>query len=156
MRALLQRVTQASVVVEGSVIGEIGAGLLILLGVAKADTAADAAFLVDKALNLRIFPDADGKMNRSLVDTKGSLLVVSQFTLYGDCRKGRRPGFDAAAPAEQARALYESFVEIARRSGLRVETGVFQAHMEVALVNDGPVTLMLETRTLETNEGKLP
>ena len=151
MRALLQRVTQASVVVEGAVVGEIGAGLLILLGVAKPDTNADAAFLVDKVLNLRIFPDAEGKMNRSLLDTQGSLLVVSQFTLYGDCRKGRRPGFDAAAPAEQARALYESFVEIARRSGLRVETGVFQAHMEVALVNDGPVTLMLET-----NEGKLP
>ena len=145
MRALLQRVTQASVVVEGSVVGEIGAGLLILLGVAKLDTAADAAFLADKVLNLRIFPDADGKMNHSLLDTGGNLLVVSQFTLYGDCRKGRRPGFDTAAPAEQARALYESFVEIARRSGLRVETGVFQAHMEVALINDGPVTLMLET-----------
>lgn len=151
MRALLQRVTQASVVVEGAVVGEIGAGLLILLGVAKPDTPANAAFLVDKIVNLRIFQDADGKMNRSLLDIQGSLLVVSQFTLYGDCRKGRRPGFDAAAPAEQARTLYESFVEIARRSGLRVETGVFQAHMEVALVNDGPVTLMLET-----NEGKLP
>jgi len=151
MRALLQRVTQASVVVEGSVVGKIGAGLLILLGVSKPDTTVDAGFLVDKVVNLRIFPDAGGKMNRSLLDTGGSLLVVSQFTLYGDCRKGRRPGFDAAAPAEQARALYESFVEIARRSGLRVETGVFQAHMEVALVNDGPVTLMLET-----NEGKLP
>jgi D-tyrosyl-tRNA(Tyr) deacylase len=150
MRALLQRVTKASVVVEGAVVGEIGTGLLILLGVAKPDTAADATFLADKVLNLRIFPDADGKMNRSLLDTGGSLLVVSQFTLYGDCRKGRRPGFDAAAPAEQARALYESFVEIARRSGLRVETGVFQAHMEVALVNDGPVTLMLGT-----NEGTL-
>ena len=150
MRALLQRVTQASVVVEGSVVGEIGAGLLILLGVAKPDTAADAALLADKVLNLRVFADAEGKMNRSLLDTQGSLLVVSQFTLYGDCRKGRRPGFDAAAPADQARALYESFVEIARRSGLRVETGVFQAHMEVALVNDGPVTLMLET-----NEGTL-
>jgi D-aminoacyl-tRNA deacylase len=151
MRALLQRVTRASVVVEGAVVGEIGTGLLILLGVAKPDTVADAEFLVEKILKLRIFPDADGKMNRSLLDTQGSLLVVSQFTLYGDCRKGRRPGFDAAAPAEQARALYESFVEIARRSGLRVETGVFQAHMEVALVNDGPVTLMLET-----GEGKLP
>lgn len=150
MRALLQRVIRANVVVEGSVVGEIGAGLLILLGVAKPDTTTDAAVLADKVLNLRIFPDADGKMNRSLFDTGGSLLVVSQFTLYGDCRKGRRPGFDAAAPAEQARALYESFVEIARRSGLRVETGVFQAHMEVALVNDGPVTLMLET-----NEGTL-
>jgi D-aminoacyl-tRNA deacylase len=145
MRALLQRVTQANVVVEGSAVGEIGAGLLILLGVAKADTGADAALLADKVLHLRIFADGDGKMNRSLLDTQGSLLVVSQFTLYGDCRKGRRPGFDAAAPPDQARALYESFVEIARRSGLRVETGVFQAHMEVALVNDGPVTLMLET-----------
>jgi len=156
MQALLQRATQASVVVEGSVVGEIGAGLLILLGVAKPDTASDAGFLVDKIVNLRIFPDTHGKMNRSLLDTGGSLLVVSQFTLYGDCRKGRRPGFDAAAPAEQARALYESFVEIARRSGLRVETGVFQAHMEVALVNDGPVTLMLETQPLETSPGKLP
>jgi len=138
------------VVVEGSVVGEIGAGLLILLGVAKPDTAADSALLVEKILNLRIFPDAGGKMNRSLLDTEGSLLVVSQFTLYGDCRKGRRPGFDAAAPADHARALYQSFVEIARRSGLRVQTGVFQAHMEVALINDGPVTLMLET-----NEGTL-
>ena len=137
-------------VVEGSVVGEIGAGLLILLGVAKPDTAADSALLVEKILNLRIFPDAGGKMNRSLLDTEGSLLVVSQFTLYGDCRKGRRPGFDAAAPADHARALYQSFVEIARRSGLRVQTGVFQAHMEVALINDGPVTLMLET-----NEGTL-
>jgi D-aminoacyl-tRNA deacylase len=156
MRALLQRVTQASVVVEGSVVGKIGAGLLILLGVAKSDTVTDAASLADKILNLRIFPDTEGKMNRSVLDTQGSLLVVSQFTLYGDCRKGRRPGFDAAAPAEQARALYESFVEIARRSGVEVETGVFQAHMEVALINDGPVTLMLETKPLDTNEGKLP
>jgi D-tyrosyl-tRNA(Tyr) deacylase len=142
------------VVVEGAVVGEIGAGLLILLGVAKPDTAADAAFLVEKVVNLRVFQDAAGKMNLSLLDTGGSLLVVSQFTLYGDCRKGRRPGFDAAAPAEQARALYESFVEIARRSGLRVETGVFQAHMEVALVNDGPLTLMLETNQLETNQAR--
>jgi len=146
MRALIQRVTQASVVVEGAMVGEIGAGLLILLGVAKPDSTADATSLVDKIVNLRIFPDADGKMNRSLLDIQGGLLIVSQFTLYGDCRKGRRPGFDAAAPAEQARALYESFVEIARRSGLRVQTGVFQAHMEVALVNDGPVTLVLETK----------
>ena len=147
MRALLQRVSQARVTVDGSVVGEIGAGLLILLGVANPDTAANAEFLVDKILNLRIFPDAAGKMNLSLLDTAGELLVVSQFTLYGDCRKGRRPSFDAAAPAEQARALYESFVALARRSGLRVETGVFQTHMEVALVNDGPVTLMLETES---------
>ncbi len=147
MRTLLQRVSHARVAVDGSVVGEIGAGLLILLGVAKPDTAANAEFLVDKILNLRIFPDQAGKMNLSLLDTGGALLVVSQFTLYGDCRKGRRPSFDAAAPAEQARALYESFVALARRSGLRVETGVFQAHMDVALVNDGPVTLMLETET---------
>lgn len=147
MRALLQRVSHARVAVDGSVVSEIGAGLLILLGVAKPDTAANAEFLVDKILNLRIFPDQAGKMNLSLLDTGGALLVVSQFTLYGDCRKGRRPSFDAAAPAEQARALYELFVALARRSGLRVETGVFQAHMDVALVNDGPVTLMLETET---------
>ena len=145
MRALLQRVSHARVTVDGSVVGEIGPGLLILLGVAKPDTEANAEFLVDKILNLRIFPDAAGKMNLSLLDTAGELLVVSQFTLYGDCRKGRRPGFDAAAPAEQARTLYEFFVARARRSGLRVATGVFQAHMEVALVNDGPVTLLLET-----------
>jgi len=145
MRALLQRVTQARVLVDDIAVGEIGGGLLVLLGVAKSDTAADAEFLVEKILNLRVFEDADGKMNRSLLDTGGSLLTVSQFTLYGDCRKGRRPSFDAAAPPEQARALYEAFVEIARRSPLRVETGVFRAHMDVSLVNDGPVTLMLET-----------
>jgi len=145
MRALLQRVSRASVVVDGLVVGEIGAGLLILLGVAKSDTFQDAEFLVDKILNLRVFPDAAGKMNRSLLENSGDLLIISQFTLYGDCRKGRRPGFDAAAPAEQARALYEAFVGLVRRSGLRVETGVFQAHMDVSLVNDGPVTLMLES-----------
>jgi D-aminoacyl-tRNA deacylase len=145
MRALLQRVSRASVVVDGSVVGEIGAGLLILLGVAKSDTSQDAEFLADKLLNLRVFPDVAGKMNRSLLESNGDLLIISQFTLYGDCRKGRRPSFDAAAPAEQARALYEAFVRLARRSGLRVETGVFQAHMDVSLVNDGPVTLMLES-----------
>ena len=145
MRALLQRVSQASAVVDGSVVGEIGAGLLVLLGVAKSDTSEDAEFLADKILNLRIFPDDAGKMNLSLLEKSGDLLVISQFTLFGDCRKGRRPGFDAAAPAEQARTLYEAFVGLVRRSGLRVETGVFQAHMDVSLVNDGPVTLMLES-----------
>jgi D-tyrosyl-tRNA(Tyr) deacylase len=145
MRALLQRVTRAGVSVDGALVGEIGAGLLILLGVAKPDTVGDAEFLAEKILNLRVFPDAAGKMNLSVLDTLGGLLVVSQFTLYGDCRKGRRPGFDAAAPPEQARALYESFVDLARLSGLKVATGVFQAHMEVSLVNDGPVTLMLES-----------
>jgi D-aminoacyl-tRNA deacylase len=145
MRAVIQRVSQARVRVEGSVLAEIGPGLLALLGVAKPDTAADAGFLAEKILNLRVFPDEAGKMNRSLLDTGGALLVVSQFTLYGDCRKGRRPSFDDAAPAELARRLYEHFVEVARQSGLRVETGVFQAHMEVSLVNDGPVTLLVES-----------
>ena len=145
MRAVIQRVTQASVAVDNAITGEIGSGLMILLGVTKTDTSADAAFLVEKILNLRIFSDDAGKMNRSLIDTGGALLVVSQFTLYGDTRKGRRPSFDQAAPAEQARALYEEFVAIARRSGVRVETGIFQAHMSVALVNDGPVTLIIDT-----------
>jgi len=145
MRAVIQRVSEARVTVAGSVVGEIGPGLLALLGVAKPDSAADAEFLAEKILNLRVFPDEAGKMNRSLLDTVGALLVVSQFTLYGDCRKGRRPSFDDAAPAEQARRLYEHFVEVARRSGVRVETGVFQAHMNVALVNDGPVTLVVES-----------
>jgi D-tyrosyl-tRNA(Tyr) deacylase len=146
MRALLQRVTEARVTVDGAVTGEIGAGLLVLLGVSKPDTEADADFTAQKALNLRIFEDEQGKMNRSVMETGGGLLVVSQFTLYGDCRKGRRPSFDDAAPAAQAKALYEHFVEAARRSGLRVETGIFQAHMVVALVNDGPVTLLVESR----------
>ena len=145
MRALLQRVSRANVAVDDSVVGEIGAGLLILLGVAKSDTSQDAEFLADKILNLRVFPDDAGKMNRSLLESNGDLLIISQFTLHGDCRKGRRPSFYAAAPAEQARALYETFVGLARRSGLRVETGVFKAHMDVSLVNDGPVTLMLES-----------
>jgi len=145
MRALLQRVSRANVAVDDSVVGEIGAGLLILLGVAKSDTSPDAEFLADQILNLRVFPDDAGKMNRSLLESNGDLLIISQFTLYGDCRKGRRPSFEAAAPPEQARGLYETFVGLARRSGLRVETGVFKAHMDVSLVNDGPVTLMLES-----------
>ena len=145
MRALIQRVTAARVVVDGVVTGEIGAGMLVLLGVAKTDAEADAAFVAEKILNLRIFEDDVGKMNRSILDVGGALLVVSQFTLYGDCRKGRRPSFDAAAPAEQARTLYEHFVELVRRSPLRVETGIFQADMAVSLTNDGPVTLLVES-----------
>lgn len=149
MRAVLQRVSSASVTLSQStpriVTGGIGKGLVVLLGVTHSDTAADADSLLEKIVHLRVFPDEAGKMNRSLLDVGGALLVVSQFTLYGDCRKGRRPSFDAAAPAEAARALYEYFVEAARRRGVPVETGVFQAHMEVALVNDGPVTLILET-----------
>ena len=145
MRAVAQRVSRASVEVDGSIVGEIGAGLLVLLGVAKTDTAADADFLAAKIVNLRIFSDDAGKMNRSVLESGGDLLVVSQFTLYGDCRKGRRPSFDEAAPAELARELYERFVSAARLNGARVATGVFQAHMAVSLVNDGPVTLLVES-----------
>jgi D-tyrosyl-tRNA(Tyr) deacylase len=145
MRAVVQRVTRAIVEVEGAVAGEIGAGLLVLLGVAKPDIAADAEFLAEKIAGLRIFADDAGKMNRSLIEAGGAILAVSQFTLYGDCRKGRRPSFDLAAPAEQARALYEQFVAALRRAGVRVETGIFQAHMAVSLVNDGPVTLIVES-----------
>ena len=145
MRVVVQRVSRASVEVDGSIVGQIGAGLVVLLGVAKTDTAADADFLAAKIVNLRIFSDDAGKMNRSLLETGGELLVVSQFTLYGDCRKGRRPGFDAAALAEAARALYERFLAAARASGARVETGVFQAHMAVSLVNEGPVTFIIES-----------
>jgi len=147
MRALLQRVTEARVTVDQTVSGEIGRGLLVLLGVSKLDTGSDAEFVAQKILNLRIFEDENGKMNRSILDTGGAILVVSQFTLYGDCRKGRRPSFDDAAPAEQARALYELFVATARRT-VRVETGIFQAHMAVSLVNDGPVTLIVESQRL--------
>jgi len=149
MRAVLQRVTEAQVKVEGAVVGEIGVGLLVLLGVTTPDVAGDARFLADKILNLRIFADEAGKMNRSILAAQGEL-VVSQFTLYGDCRKGRRLSFDAAAPPGQARELYETFVEIARGSGLRVATGVFQAHMEVSLVNDGPVTILLDSPANQT------
>ncbi len=148
MRAILQRVTRASVEVDGAIVGEIGAGLMVLLGVTKTDTAANADALMTKIVNLRIFADEAGKMNRSLIEAGGAMLVVSQFTLYGDCRKGRRPSFDAAAPAEQARALYEHFVATARATGIRVETGVFQAHMAVSLVNDGPVTFVIDTAAL--------
>jgi D-tyrosyl-tRNA(Tyr) deacylase len=149
MRAVLQRVSSASVTAhvdsQATVTGRIGHGLVVLLGITHADTTAEADILLEKIVHLRIFSDEAGKMNRSLLDVHGALLVVSQFTLYGDCRKGRRPSFDAAAPAVTARALYEYFVEAARRRAVPVETGVFQAHMDVALVNDGPVTLILET-----------
>ena len=148
MRACVQRVSQASVTVAGEVAGRIERGLLVLLGVAVGDTDDDAQQLVEKLVELRIFPDDEGKMNRSLVEAGGAMLVVSQFTLLGDCRKGRRPSFTEAAPPEEAQRLYEKFVAAAKGQGVQVETGRFREHMDVALVNDGPVTLLLDTRTL--------
>ncbi len=149
MRIVLQRVKEARVEVEGRIAGAIGPGLLAFLGISRDDTRADADYLLDKTLTLRIFPDEAGKMNRSLLDMGGELLVVSQFTLYADARKGRRPGFDRAAGPEQARLLYEYFAESARERRLRVETGVFQAMMSVYLLNDGPVTILCDSeRTL--------
>jgi len=145
MRAVIQRVSRAQVRVEGKTIGEIGAGLLVLLGVGKGDTAAEGAFLLDKIVHLRIFEDEHGKMNLSLLDCGGELMILSQFTLYADCRQGRRPSFTEAASPEDARSLYESFVAQARRAGIGVATGVFQSRMEVDLVNSGPVTILLDT-----------
>ena len=145
MRAVIQRVARAKVTVDGEITGEIGRGILVLLGVSKNDSEKEALYLLEKTLNLRIFEDPEGKMNLSLLDIKGELLVVSQFTLYGDARKGRRPSFiDAAAPAE-ANRLYEFFVSEARRQIARVGTGRFQAMMDVELVNDGPVTILLDS-----------
>jgi D-tyrosyl-tRNA(Tyr) deacylase len=145
MRALVQRVSEARVSVDGRVVGEIRAGLLVLVGVTHEDTAERAAWLADKVAGLRVFGDDDGRMNRSVGDVGGAILAVSQFTLYGECRRGRRPSFDAAAKPDQAEALYDAFVAALRSLGVPVSTGVFQAHMQVALVNDGPVTLMVET-----------
>ena len=145
MRAVVQRVSRASVAVEGKITGEIGRGFLVLLGVAKSDTAADADHLAEKISGLRIFEDSDGKMNLALADVNGAVLAVSQFTLHGDVRRGKRPSFDSAAPPDQARKLYEYFVERVRALGLRCETGVFQAMMQVELVNDGPVTILLDS-----------
>ncbi|MEW6248283.1 MAG: D-aminoacyl-tRNA deacylase [Nitrospirota bacterium] len=146
MRAVLQRVTRASVEVDGTIVGKIGLGLLVLLGVAREDGESDARYIADKILGLRIFSDDEGKMNRSLADCGGSVLLVSQFTLLGDTAKGRRPGFDRAAPPELARALYEKVADDLRAQGAPVETGLFGAHMAVELVNDGPVTFILDSR----------
>ncbi|HEX4076502.1 MAG TPA: D-aminoacyl-tRNA deacylase [Candidatus Acidoferrales bacterium] len=148
MRIVLQRVTRASVNVEGRVIGEIGPGLVVLIAVGREDSSATAVSMAEKIANLRIFNDDQGKMNRSLLDTGGAILAVSQFTLYGDARGGRRPSFVLAAPPEQGKALYEEFVAALRALGARVETGVFQAHMSVELANDGPVTILLDSSKL--------
>jgi D-tyrosyl-tRNA(Tyr) deacylase len=145
MRAVLQRVSWASVAVDARVAGEIGPGLVVLVAVGREDSAATAASMADKIVNLRIFNDEQGKMNRSLLDTGGAILAVSQFTLYGDARGQRRPSFLQAAPPEQGKALYEEFVRALKALGVRVETGVFQAHMAVELVNDGPVTILLDS-----------
>jgi D-tyrosyl-tRNA(Tyr) deacylase len=145
MRAVLQRVSQARVMVEGRVAGEIGAGLLVLLAVGREDTAATATAIAEKVVNLRIFSDEQGKMNRSLIDSGGAVLAVSQFTLYGDARGQRRPSFIQAAPPEVGKALYEEFVRAVEALGVRAQTGVFQAQMSVELVNDGPVTILLDS-----------
>ena len=146
MRAVVQRVKESSVTVDRQTVGRIGKGLLVLLGVAKGDTPSDADYLANKIVHLRIFEDESAKMNRSLLSIGGEMLVVSQFTLLGDCRKGRRPSFIAAAGPQKASALYDNFVQQVRRHGVSVETGRFQSTMEVALINDGPVTLVLESR----------
>jgi D-tyrosyl-tRNA(Tyr) deacylase len=145
VRAVIQRVTRASVSVGARVAGEIGAGLLVLLGVSRTDNPESAAYLAEKIANLRIFSDPAGKMNLSLLDVGGSALVVSQFTLYGDTRGGRRPSYIQAAPPEEANRLYEEFVRSMRARDIKVETGVFQSDMQVELVNDGPVTILLDS-----------
>ncbi|HVB35680.1 MAG TPA: D-aminoacyl-tRNA deacylase [Candidatus Acidoferrales bacterium] len=148
MRAVIQRVSRACVVVDDRPTGEIGAGLVVLVAVGRADTPETAAVMAEKIVNLRIFNDEQGKMNRSLLDTRGAVLAVSQFTLYGDARGGRRPSFIQAAPPEQGKAVYEEFVRAVAALGVRVETGVFQTHMSVELTNDGPVTILLDSDKL--------
>jgi D-tyrosyl-tRNA(Tyr) deacylase len=146
MRAVVQRVKSAAVEVGGAIVARIGPGLLVFVGVTHDDGAEDVRYIAAKTLDLRIFPDAAGRMNRSVVESQGSVLVVSQFTLYADCRKGRRPSFDTAAQPEIAEAIYLDVVRTIGESGLTVASGVFQAHMDVALVNDGPVTMLLDSR----------
>jgi D-aminoacyl-tRNA deacylase len=145
MRLVLQRVKEARVIVDECTVGSIRTGVLILLGISKTDTRADADYLLKKVLDLRIFQDDQGKMNRNLQEIGGAILIVSQFTLMADCRRGRRPSFDRAAPPEQAIALYNYFVLQAKQSAIPVETGIFQASMQVSLVNDGPVTLVIDS-----------
>ncbi len=153
MRALIQRVIRASVTVEGQEVGAIGPGLLVFLGIGRGDAEADAVYIVDKVSNLRIFADAEGKFNFSALDMRGELLLVSQFTLYADTRRGRRPSFTDAAPPQEADALFQRAVALFRATGLKVETGRFQAHMLVSLVNDGPVTIMLDSEERQRPRG---
>ena len=148
MRAVIQRVRRAQVTVDGRVVGQIGSGLVVLLGIGKGDTAETAVYLAEKTANLRIFDDAAGKMNISLLESGGAALVVSQFTLYGDVRRGRRPAFDRAAPPQEAKEIYEQYAASLRSFGIRVETGIFQAHMVLELENDGPVTILLDSEKL--------
>ncbi len=148
MRAVIQRVSRATVTVDGEIVGEIGKGILLLLGIAEDDSEKEAAYLLEKTINLRIFEDTDGKMNLSLLGIKGELMVVSQFTLYGDARKGRRPSFIRAAAPDEANRIYEFYVGEARKQIEKVETGRFQAMMDVELVNDGPVTILLDSEKL--------
>ncbi len=145
MRSVVQRVSRASVTIDGEEVGRIGRGLVVLLGIHAGDTSKDLRWMTDKILNLRIFEDDDGKMNHSLFDIDGEVLIVSQFTLYGDCRKGRRPGYSSAARPEIAEPLYEQFVENVRQNGIITATGKFQAMMNVELINDGPVTLIVDS-----------
>ena len=148
MRAVVQRVTEGSVTVEGKITGEINNGFVVLLGVGNEDTEADADYIADKVSNLRVFEDEEGKMNLSLKDVGGEILAISQFTLYGDCRKGRRPGFTEAARPEKAKALYNYFTEKLRSYEIKVGEGIFQAEMLVKIYNDGPVTLLLDSKKL--------
>ena len=149
MRALIQRVSRASVSVDGEVLGRIGAGLVVFVGVARGDSRAQTDYIVGKTVNLRIFPDADGKFDRSALDAGAELLAISQFTLYADTRRGRRPGFTQAAPPDEAATTFKNVLDAFRETGLKVETGRFQAHMNVEIHNDGPVTIMLDSDDLD-------
>jgi D-tyrosyl-tRNA(Tyr) deacylase len=148
MRAVIQRVSRASVSVDSEVTGEINGGLLVLLGIHRYDSEKEIKWMTDKIINLRIFEDTNGKMNHSLIDTGGALLVVSQFTLYGDCRKGRRPGYSTAARPDNAKSLYLKFIDAVKQKGIQTASGIFQAHMDVELINDGPITLLLDSSKL--------
>ncbi len=148
MRAVVQRTDASSVTVDDQIISSIGSGLTVFLGIGFGDSDTDVKYLAEKIINLRIFQDEAGKMNRSLLDVQGELLIISQFTLYGDCRKGRRPGFDAAAPPSVAQALYEEFIQYCRQLGVKVSCGQFQANMIVKLENNGPVTMLLDSKRI--------